>query len=78
MIRQRLKPLLPPGGCSSGALGVTHQSQSSNSMFIASINDPTHWLDRAKEGRALAAQIGDPEGKRMILKVAADYERLAH
>jgi hypothetical protein len=42
-----------------------------------SINDPTHWLDRAKEARALAEHIGDPEAKRTMLKNAADYERLA-
>ena len=28
------------------------------------INDPKHWLDRAKEARALAEQIDDPEAKR--------------
>jgi hypothetical protein len=28
------------------------------------INDPEHWLKRAKEARALAEQMGDPEGKR--------------
>jgi hypothetical protein len=25
------------------------------------INDPKHWLKRAKEARALAEQMGDPE-----------------
>jgi hypothetical protein len=41
------------------------------------INDPKHWRDRATEARALAEQMDDPEGKRMMLKVADDYERLA-
>jgi hypothetical protein len=41
------------------------------------INDPEHWLKRAKEARALAEQMGDPEGKRMMRRVADDYERLA-
>ena len=41
------------------------------------INDPNHWLDRAKEARALAEQIADPEAKRTMLKNANDYERLA-
>jgi hypothetical protein len=41
------------------------------------INDPKHWRDRAKEARALAEQMDDPEGKRMMLRVADDYERLA-
>ena len=46
-------------------------------MSLYSINDPKHWLDRAKEARALAEQIGDPEAKRTMLKNADDYERLA-
>ena len=41
------------------------------------INDPKHWLNRAKEARALAEQIDDPEAKRTMLKIADDYERLA-
>jgi len=46
-------------------------------MSLYSINDPNHWLDRAKEARALAGQIDDPEAKRTMLKNADDYERLA-
>jgi hypothetical protein len=41
------------------------------------INNPNHWLDRAKEARALAEQMADPEAKRIMLKNADDYERLA-
>jgi DNA mismatch repair ATPase MutS len=41
------------------------------------INDPKHWLNRAKETRALAEQIDDPEATRTMLKKADDYERLA-
>jgi hypothetical protein len=39
------------------------------------INDPKHWRRRAKEARALAEQIADPEAKRTMLKNADDYER---
>src|SRR5262245_41719017 len=46
-------------------------------MSLYSINDPKHWLDRAKEARALAEQMDDPEAKRTMLKNADDYERLA-
>ena len=49
----------------------------SNLMSLYSINDPQHWLDRAKEARALAEQMDDPEAKRTMLKNADDYERLA-
>jgi hypothetical protein len=46
-------------------------------MSLYSINDPKHWLERAKEARALVEQIVDPEAKRTLLKNADDYERLA-
>jgi hypothetical protein len=46
-------------------------------MSLYSINDPKHWHDRAKEARALAEQMNDPEAKRTMLKNADDYERLA-
>jgi hypothetical protein len=39
-------------------------------MSLYSINDPKHWLDRAKEARALAEQMSDPETKRTMLKNA--------
>src|SRR5262249_10853970 len=42
-----------------------------------SIDDPKHWLERAKEARALAEQIDDPEVKRIIRQNADDYEQLA-
>jgi hypothetical protein len=41
------------------------------------VNDPQHWLDRAKEARALAEAIVDLEAKRMMLGIADNYERLA-
>jgi hypothetical protein len=47
-------------------------------MSSHSINDPKHWLDRAREARALAKKIDDFEAKRTMLKNANDYERLAH
>ena len=46
-------------------------------MSSHSINDPKHWLDRAREARALAEQIDDLKAKRTMLKNANDYERLA-
>ena len=39
-------------------------------MSLYSINDPKHWLDRAKEARALAEQMEDPELKRTMRKNA--------
>jgi hypothetical protein len=42
-------------------------------MSPYSINDPKHWLDRAKEARALAEHMSDPGAKRTMLKNAYDY-----
>ena len=41
------------------------------------INDPTHWRDRAKEARAIADEMKDPDAKQMMLGIARDYVRLA-
>ena len=40
-------------------------------------NDPRYWLDRAERARYVASSMTDPELKRMMLDVAAGYERLA-
>lgn len=44
---------------------------------ILVINDPGHWRRRAAETRNLAASITDPEGKRRMLEIAANYDRIA-
>ena len=58
-------------------MGVQPTRPGSDLMLEHPINDPKHWLDRAKEARALAEQMNDPEAKRTMLKNADDYERLA-
>jgi len=44
----------------------------------AILDDPKHWLERAEEARSLADQLSDPESRRMMLRIAEDYERLAN
>jgi hypothetical protein len=45
---------------------------------MSHINDPKHWRHRAAEARAMAESLtDDPEAKQQMLKVAADYEKLA-
>jgi hypothetical protein len=45
---------------------------------MSHINDPQHWRKRAEEARAIAESLTDDlEAKRLMLNVAADYERLA-
>ena len=39
--------------------------------------DPAHWQQRADEMRAAAKAMTDAEGKETLLKIAADYDRLA-
>jgi hypothetical protein len=39
--------------------------------------DGSHWHKRAEELRGLAKESSDPEEKQLLLKLVADYERLA-
>ena len=41
------------------------------------INDPKHWRERAEQAFAIAGEMGDPEAREAMLKVAEQYERLA-
>jgi len=46
-------------------------------MATSFINDPEHWRKRAEEARTLANQMNDETSKQTMLKIAADYDRLA-
>jgi hypothetical protein len=39
--------------------------------------DPKHWCERAQEMRSIAAKLKDPQAKAKMLRVAADYEKIA-
>jgi hypothetical protein len=41
------------------------------------INDSEHWHQRAEEARVLAERVRDETIKKMMLKVADDYDGLA-
>jgi hypothetical protein len=36
---------------------------------VSLINDPKHWRDRAKEARAIADEMKDPDAKQMMLEL---------
>jgi hypothetical protein len=40
-------------------------------------NDPDHWAKRAQEMRALAEGINDSDARASMLRVAAEYEKIA-
>jgi hypothetical protein len=46
-------------------------------MPASFINDPKHWSDRAEEMRRLAAEMTDEQSKGAMLRIAADYDKLA-
>jgi hypothetical protein len=47
-------------------------------MLIAPhFNDPEYWHDRAEQARALAEQMNSERTKKMMLKIADDYDELA-
>ena len=41
------------------------------------LDNPQHWLDRAEEIRAIAADMNDPDTKRLMLGIADGYDKLA-
>lgn len=41
------------------------------------LNSPYHWLMRAQEARAIAADLPDGESRANMLDIAENYERLA-
>ena len=41
------------------------------------IDDAKHWHERAKESRALAEQMTNPDAQRTMYCIAASYQRLA-
>jgi hypothetical protein len=44
-------------------------------MSISSINDPSHWYDRAAEMRALSEAMNDIDAQAMMLRLADDYDK---
>jgi hypothetical protein len=41
------------------------------------LNNVEYWRRRAEETRVHAEQVSEPEAKRMMLRIADDYDKLA-
>ena len=46
-------------------------------MAKVPINNPKHWRERAEEARTAADVITDEKTKKMMFRIADDYEELA-
>ena len=46
-------------------------------MPASNVNNPQHWLSRAKKMRSLAASLRDLDARASMLRVADEYEYLA-
>jgi hypothetical protein len=46
-------------------------------MASDNINDPKHWRDRAAETRASAEEMKDADTRKIMLRLAGDYDQLA-
>jgi len=42
------------------------------------LDDPQHWRDRAEEVRRVAWFVSDQRAKETILRMADEYDQLAH
>jgi hypothetical protein len=45
--------------------------------MVASLYEPRYWEFRSEEVRALAAEFSDQQAREIMLRIAADYQRLA-
>ena len=46
-------------------------------MSLHLLHDPDHWRQRAEELRVIAETTTDAQAKATLLRIVADYERLA-
>jgi hypothetical protein len=46
-------------------------------MTAGHFNGPEHWRQQAHEARAIARLLPNPESKAVMMRIAADYDRLA-
>jgi len=58
-------------------LELLRRGLGSGDMPASYNNDPKHWRERADEMRALADQVHETDAKEIMLRLAADYEKLA-
>ena len=55
----------------------TQEVTVTQSIDVSLSDDPRHWCKRADEIRQLADKMTDPKDRETLLKLAADYDKLA-
>jgi hypothetical protein len=57
--------------------GAIRVAKDGEVMSTSILDDPEHWRQRAEESRLIDEQLDDPVARAAMLRIDADYERIA-
>jgi hypothetical protein len=55
----------------------TEDAEAMHGVKKAHINDPKRWRRRAQKARLLAERMNDEKSKKLMLRIADDYDEIA-